>query len=172
MQWLLDPWINYTYKSFILLESLCNILQSILGLSFSLFFYDIYTSLDRFYTEYLKIKYTIISLIIYAGLIFLFIILNIVFIYGNICNENKQWILIVSANLFMLTVCTLLLCYTVNIFIKSIKIDFLGIHFRDAILKIKLILLCTGVCYMAKITLLILSVILFENNILEENSVG
>ncbi|OMJ90720.1 hypothetical protein SteCoe_6896 [Stentor coeruleus] len=160
--WVLDPWINFGFASHLLMDSLCSTFQGILGLTFSILWFEMYVSSNISYTEKKQKQYLIKAIIAYIMLITISFACHIVFIYGNIQGNNAKWILTVSIDMIISTLCSISLFISGKLLNKNIKFAFTDNDSYRITSKIKFITLCTGIAYLLKTILLLTNSLFVE----------
>lgn len=144
------------------MDSLCSTFQGILGLTFSVLWFEMYVASNILYSEKKRKKYLYKAITGYILLIIISFACHVIFIYGNIQGYNTKWILTVSLDMIISTLCSASLFVSGKLLNKNIKFAFTDNDSYRIIARIKFITFCTGIAYLLKTILLLTNSLFVE----------
>ncbi|OMJ89543.1 hypothetical protein SteCoe_8242 [Stentor coeruleus] len=157
MIWSLESFIKYNVSTYLLLDSLACVLLGLLGLTFSLLWYEMYLSSKVLLSahSYKVYMFTAISSYILINLSSLFI--HVFFIYINAFSDEVIVTVIGSLDISISFLCAILLIISGKLLMKNLKFAFDGEFYKIIIRRIRSITICSGLVYFFKTFIPILS---------------
>lgn len=150
MIWSLESFINYETSTYLLLDSLACVLLGLLGLTFSLLWYEMYLSSKILLPAHSYNVYMAIAICSYLSINLISLFIHIFFIYINIFSDEVVITIINSLDVSISFLCAILLIISGKLLMRNLKFAFDGEFCKIILRRIKSITICSGLVYFFK----------------------
>lgn len=155
--WSLKSFIKYSLSTHLLLDSLACVLLGLLGLTFSLLWYEMYLSSKILLPANSYNAYMIIAISFYLLINLISLFIHLFFIYVRVFSDETAVIIIDSMDILVSFLCAIFLVISGKLLMKNLKFAFDGEFCKIILRRIKSITICSGLVYFFKTFIPILS---------------